>query len=64
MLYRPIIFEHISALLFTPTQYSILLIERAVFGLLQICLILADKVSCLGSKIPYQLLITILALTP
>ena len=36
---------HLSALLATPTQYSILLIERAVVGLLRICLILAQKVS-------------------
>lgn len=42
--YRPIIFEHLSALLSAPTQYSILLIERAVVGLLRICLILAQNV--------------------
>ncbi|CAL1704279.1 unnamed protein product [Somion occarium] len=41
----PIINEHLSALLSTPTQYSILLIERAVVGLLRICLILADQPS-------------------
>ena len=41
----PIIYEHISALLSTPTQYSILLIERAVVGLLRICLILASQAS-------------------
>lgn len=41
---RPVVFEHLSALLSTPTQYSILLIERAVVGLLRICLILAQKV--------------------
>ncbi|KAI0928873.1 hypothetical protein AcV5_006301 [Taiwanofungus camphoratus] len=41
----PIVFEHLSALLSTPTQYSILLIERAVVGLLRVCRILAKKPS-------------------
>ncbi len=41
---RPVVFEHLSALISTPTQYSILLIERAVVGLLRICLILAQRV--------------------
>lgn len=41
---RPVVFEHFSALLSTPSQYSILLIERAVVGLLRLCLILATKV--------------------
>lgn len=41
---RPVVFEHLSALLATPTQYSILLIERAVVSLLRICLILAQRV--------------------
>ncbi|KAG6874307.1 hypothetical protein C0995_001532 [Termitomyces sp. Mi166 len=41
----PIAFEHLSALLSTPNQYSILLIERAVVSLLRICLILAQKSS-------------------
>ncbi|KAI0811245.1 Sec7-domain-containing protein [Irpex lacteus] len=41
----PVVFEHLSALLSTPTQYSILHIERAVVGLLRICLILAQKPS-------------------
>ncbi|KAG6832717.1 hypothetical protein H0H92_012289 [Tricholoma furcatifolium] len=41
----PIIFEHLSALLSTSSQYSILLIERAVVSLLRICLILAQKPS-------------------
>ncbi|EJF65717.1 Sec7-domain-containing protein [Dichomitus squalens LYAD-421 SS1] len=39
----PIVFEHLSALLSTPTQYSILLIERAVVALLRLCLILAER---------------------
>nr|VWO98733.1 MSP1 protein-like protein [Ganoderma boninense] len=39
----PIVFEHLSALLSTPTQYSILLIERAVVGLLRLSLILAER---------------------
>lgn len=38
-------FEHLSALLSTPAQYSILLIERAVVALLRLCLILAERVS-------------------
>ncbi|THH01721.1 hypothetical protein EW026_g1024 [Hermanssonia centrifuga] len=41
----PVVFEHLSALISTPTQYSILLIERAVVGLLRICLILAQRPS-------------------
>ncbi|KAH8108152.1 Sec7-domain-containing protein [Cristinia sonorae] len=41
----PVVFEHLSALLSTSAQYSILLIERAVVGLLRICQILASKPS-------------------
>lgn len=41
----PILFEHISALLSAASQYSVLLIERAVVGLLRLCLLLADKPS-------------------
>ncbi|EAU88400.2 Sec7 domain-containing protein [Coprinopsis cinerea okayama7 len=37
----PVIFEHISALLSSAAQYSILLIERAVVCLLRLCQILA-----------------------
>jgi golgi-specific brefeldin A-resistance guanine nucleotide exchange factor 1 len=49
---RPIVFEHLSALLSASTQYSMLLIERAVVGLLRLCLILAQKVrSFLGLKL-------------
>jgi hypothetical protein len=36
--------EHLSALLSTPQQYSILLVERAVVGLLRLGRILATKV--------------------
>ncbi|KAK2467063.1 hypothetical protein APHAL10511_001321 [Amanita phalloides] len=39
----PIVFEHLSALLTTSTQYSALLIERAVVSLLRMCLILAQE---------------------
>ncbi|KAI0361936.1 Sec7-domain-containing protein [Trametes cingulata] len=39
----PVVFEHLSALLSTPAQYSILLIERAVVALLRLCLILAER---------------------
>ncbi|KAI0374734.1 Sec7-domain-containing protein [Pilatotrama ljubarskyi] len=39
----PILFEHLSALLSTPAQYSILLIERAVVALLRLCVILAER---------------------
>ncbi|PFH49117.1 hypothetical protein AMATHDRAFT_148392 [Amanita thiersii Skay4041] len=39
----PIVFEHLSALLSASTQYSALLIERAVVSLLRLCLILAQK---------------------
>ncbi|KAJ7445765.1 hypothetical protein B0H11DRAFT_2162552 [Mycena galericulata] len=41
----PIVFEHLSALLSTSTQYSFLLIERAVVGLLRLCLIISEKPS-------------------
>ncbi|KII88730.1 hypothetical protein PLICRDRAFT_41948 [Plicaturopsis crispa FD-325 SS-3] len=41
----PIVFEHLSALLTSSTQYSVLLIERAIVGLLRLCLILAQKPS-------------------
>jgi brefeldin A-resistance guanine nucleotide exchange factor 1 len=36
--------EHLTALLSTPQQYSILLVERAVVGLLRLGRILATKV--------------------
>lgn len=45
ILSRPIVFEHLSALLSSPSQYSILLIERAVVCLLRLCQILAQHVS-------------------
>ncbi|KAH9484177.1 hypothetical protein JR316_0003657 [Psilocybe cubensis] len=38
----PIVFEHLSAVLSTPTEYSILLIERAVVCLLRLCQLLAQ----------------------
>ncbi|KAF9049397.1 Sec7-domain-containing protein [Hymenopellis radicata] len=38
----PIVFEHLSGLLSTPEQYSVLLVERAVVGLLRLCLIVAQ----------------------
>lgn len=37
-------FEHISALLSAATQYSVLLIERAVVGLFRLCSIIVKKV--------------------
>jgi golgi-specific brefeldin A-resistance guanine nucleotide exchange factor 1 len=40
---RTIIVEHINLLLSTPTQYSILLIERAILGMLRMCRLLAAK---------------------
>lgn len=43
MCFRPIILEHLSALLSTPTQYSILLIERAVVALLRLCRLLSKE---------------------
>ncbi|KAF8522156.1 hypothetical protein BU17DRAFT_45284 [Hysterangium stoloniferum] len=39
----PVLFEHISALLSLADRYSMLLIERAVVGLLRLCLIVAEK---------------------
>ncbi|KAF5324513.1 hypothetical protein D9611_004486 [Ephemerocybe angulata] len=38
----PIVFEHLSALLSSSTQYSDLLIERAVVSLLRVCRLLAQ----------------------
>ncbi|KZV94082.1 hypothetical protein EXIGLDRAFT_673441 [Exidia glandulosa HHB12029] len=40
-----IVFQHLSTLLSMAQNYSMLLIERAVVGLLRLCLILADKPS-------------------
>lgn len=42
---RPIVFEHLSMLLSSASVYSILLIERAVVGLLRLCLVLSTEVS-------------------
>ncbi|BEJ15721.1 hypothetical protein CspHIS471_0503260 [Cutaneotrichosporon sp. HIS471] len=39
----PIIFEYISALLNSAQSYSVLLIERAVVGLLRLCLIVSEQ---------------------
>jgi len=41
---RPIVFEHISALLETAIQYSVLLIERAIVGLFRLTSLIIDKV--------------------
>ena len=41
---RPIVFEHISALLETATQYSVLLIERAIVGLFRLASLIINKV--------------------
>ncbi|KAK7440220.1 GDP/GTP exchange factor for ARF [Stygiomarasmius scandens] len=41
----PVVFEHLSALLSSASQYSVLLIERAVVSLLRLCQILAQKPS-------------------
>ncbi len=42
--FRPLVFSHVSGILASPTQFSILLVERAVVGLLRIALILASQV--------------------
>ena len=42
---RPIIFEYISSLLNSAQSFSVLLIERAVVGLLRLCLIVSETVS-------------------
>lgn len=44
----PIVFEHLSMLLSSASVYSILLIERAVVGLLRLCLVLSTEVSSRG----------------
>ncbi|CED82462.1 Pattern-formation protein/guanine nucleotide exchange factor [Phaffia rhodozyma] len=41
----PIAFEHISVLLSSASQYSILLIERAVVGLLRLCVVISIEPS-------------------
>lgn len=43
--HRPVVFEHISGLLKAPERFGIILIERAVVGLLRLGLILAEQVS-------------------
>jgi len=43
--FRPIIFEYIETLLGSAQSYSVLLIERAVVGLLRLCLIISESVS-------------------
>ncbi|KAG8899424.1 GDP/GTP exchange factor for ARF [Tulasnella sp. 408] len=43
--YRPIVFEHISGLLKAAERFGIILIERAVVGLLRLNLILAEQPS-------------------
>lgn len=48
---RPIVFEHLSGLLSASEQYSVLLVERAVVGLLRLCLIVAQFV-CLSLVLP------------
>lgn len=41
---RPIIFEYIETLLGSAQSYSVLLIERAVVGLLRLCSIVSETV--------------------
>jgi brefeldin A-resistance guanine nucleotide exchange factor 1 len=41
---RPIVFDFIAALLTSAQLYSVLLIERAVTGLLRLCLLICDQV--------------------
>ncbi|CUA75851.1 putative protein C211,03 [Schizosaccharomyces pombe 972h-] [Rhizoctonia solani] len=41
----PIVFEHLSVILSSSINYSFLLVERAVLGLLRLCRIAADKAS-------------------
>ncbi|KAF8577240.1 Sec7-domain-containing protein [Ramaria rubella] len=41
----PVVFEYLSTLLSSAARYSMLLIERAVVGLLRLCLIVAEKSS-------------------
>lgn len=50
---RPIVFEHIGALLETTTQYSALLVERAIVGLFRLTSLITDKVwTAKGSQPP------------
>ncbi|KAG8863760.1 GDP/GTP exchange factor for ARF [Tulasnella sp. 330] len=39
----PIVFDHLSGILKASERFSVLLIERAVVGLLRLCLIIAEK---------------------
>lgn len=48
---RPIIFEYVSSLLTSAQSFSVLLIERAVVGLLRLCLIVSETVSSPGSTL-------------
>lgn len=52
---RPIVFEHISALLSSPQHYSILLIERAVVCLLRLVQLLAPHVSEVDPSLAHML---------
>lgn len=42
---RPILFEYLEAVLGSAQSYSVLFIERAVVGLLRLCLIVSESVS-------------------
>jgi brefeldin A-resistance guanine nucleotide exchange factor 1 len=43
---RPLVFDHLSHVLSTAESHSILLIERAVVGLLRLCSAISSEVSC------------------
>lgn len=43
-IFRPIVFEHLSMILSSSLRYSVLLVERAVVGLLRLCRVASSKV--------------------
>jgi golgi-specific brefeldin A-resistance guanine nucleotide exchange factor 1 len=49
---RPVMFEHLNDVLSHASSHSVLLVERAVVGLIKICSVLAQKVSIYWSTHP------------
>ncbi|CEL55144.1 putative protein C211,03 OS=Schizosaccharomyces pombe (strain 972 / ATCC 24843) GN=SPBC211.03c PE=1 SV=1 [Rhizoctonia solani AG-1 IB] len=55
----PIVFEHLSMILSSSINYSVLLVERAVVGLLRLCRIAANKVIIIQYAHPVDSSITV-----
>lgn len=59
ILSRPIVYEHLSALLASASNYNSILVERAVAGLWRLMLIISDTVSFISSMISFWSLTSI-----